>query len=369
VQGSSEPARLRRAQDALAWGGDMSDWQETEFGHRLRHASPGSPEELAEIVRESELVITPNHSTSYWVHPTPAKAVFECDSLPAMIEAYCEHSANSVDYINSLERQLQHSRTLAESTSRLSITVLYLDGLHKAPFWNESDQILTYRPPDSNAATWIEEPDAQRSCIPHSDYFQSPPWVYTPCLNPVESILFDFPNVYESCYGSWRDWLVEAKVILANGELVKFGAKVVKNVSGFDLAKLLIGSRGTWCIPYEVTIRTSSTDACKKESNIVLNGSPDGRSANWIQRIKRTDLAEAVKVGGAAVIAHDSVNGTIWAETSEPLKRFEGDWLIRRDAFEQNLSIENPTQIALMKRTKQIFDPTNKLNPGEFGFI
>ena len=29
----------------------------------------------------------------------------------------------------------------------------------------------------------------------------------------------------------------------------------------------------------------------------------------------------------------------------------------------------SPQTQALMRRTKQLFDPTNKLNPGEFGFI
>ena len=46
-------------------------------------------------------------------------------------------------------------------------------------------------------------------------------------------------------YGTARDWVIATTLINDEGCVVKAGAKVVKNVSGYDLNKLYIGSRGT----------------------------------------------------------------------------------------------------------------------------
>ncbi len=46
-------------------------------------------------------------------------------------------------------------------------------------------------------------------------------------------------------YGTVREHLIGIKVALADGTLIKAGGKVVKNVAGYDLCKLFIGSRGT----------------------------------------------------------------------------------------------------------------------------
>src|SRR5436309_3503628 len=46
-------------------------------------------------------------------------------------------------------------------------------------------------------------------------------------------------------WGTIRDYLIGIKVALADGRIIKSGGKVVKNVAGYDLAKLFIGSRGT----------------------------------------------------------------------------------------------------------------------------
>ena len=60
-----------------------------------------------------------------------------------------------------------------------------------------------------------------------------------------------------SSYGSVRDLVIGAKMILASGEQIKAGGKVVKNVAGYDLCKLLVGSLGTLGIITEVTLRVA----------------------------------------------------------------------------------------------------------------
>ncbi len=46
-------------------------------------------------------------------------------------------------------------------------------------------------------------------------------------------------------YGGLRDYCTGVRFVTADGKMAKAGAKVVKNVAGYDLMKLLIGSFGT----------------------------------------------------------------------------------------------------------------------------
>jgi FAD/FMN-containing dehydrogenase len=104
---------------------------------------------------------------------------------------------------------------------------------------------------------------------------------------------------------SWRDWVTRTEMVLADGTQVVSGANVVKSVSGFDLHKLMIGARGTLGIVTQLTLRI------------------------------------------------------------RPIQPFSGE---NRSDFPDVGSI-TPTVRKLMIRTKDIFDPARKLNPGEFGFI
>ena len=56
-------------------------------------------------------------------------------------------------------------------------------------------------------------------------------------------------------YGAPRDLVTGLHAVLSDGRLVKSGAKVVKNVAGYDLNKLFIGSFGTLGMITEVTVR------------------------------------------------------------------------------------------------------------------
>jgi FAD/FMN-containing dehydrogenase len=56
-------------------------------------------------------------------------------------------------------------------------------------------------------------------------------------------------------YGTIRDYVIGLKVALADGRLISCGGKVVKNVAGYDLAKLFIGSRGSLGVIVEATFK------------------------------------------------------------------------------------------------------------------
>ena len=56
-------------------------------------------------------------------------------------------------------------------------------------------------------------------------------------------------------YGGIRDFLLGVCFIDSQGQIVRGGGKVVKNVAGFDLPKLMIGSRGSLGVLVELTFK------------------------------------------------------------------------------------------------------------------
>lgn len=56
-------------------------------------------------------------------------------------------------------------------------------------------------------------------------------------------------------YGSLRDLIIGVSLVRADGALAKGGGKVVKNVAGFDLPKMMVGSLGTLGLVATATFR------------------------------------------------------------------------------------------------------------------
>lgn len=59
-------------------------------------------------------------------------------------------------------------------------------------------------------------------------------------------------------YGGVRDLLLGVRVALPDGAHVHFGGRVVKNVAGYDMNKLFIGSLGTFGVVLETTYRLAA---------------------------------------------------------------------------------------------------------------
>ncbi len=74
-------------------------------------------------------------------------------------------------------------------------------------------------------------------------------------------------------YNSVRDMVLGIEFVRSDGELVKAGGRVVKNVAGYDLMKLLTGSYGTLGILTQVTLRLYPNQ--ESSQTLFLSGDSD----------------------------------------------------------------------------------------------
>lgn len=65
-------------------------------------------------------------------------------------------------------------------------------------------------------------------------------------------------------YGTTKDYVIGLEAVLANGEIIRTGGKLMKDVAGYDLTKLLVGSEGTLAIITEATVKLIPPPKFKK---------------------------------------------------------------------------------------------------------
>lgn len=193
--------------------------------------------------------------------------------------------------------------------------------------------------------------------------------------------------------GRLRASVLQVRYVSAEGRLVTAGGPTVKNVTGFDLPRLLTGSLGTLGLIGELILRTNpipavsrwlrSSDADQRASlraalrpSVVLW---DGGSV-WVQleghaedvELQHRSLAsigsfeevegppalpahrwsleptalESLTGGSAGQFVASIGVGTVWASVPQPRRQLPAD------------------VVALSERVKATFDPTGRLNPG-----
>jgi len=197
--------------------------------------------------------------------------------------------------------------------------------------------------------------------------------------------------------GRVRDALLQVRYVSAEGEIVTGGGPTVKNVTGYDLPRLLVGSLGTLGLLGEVTLRTNpipavsrwyraegadpfrARDVLYRPSAVLFDG-----TASWVLCEGHADDVEAAR---RALVCTPEVGGR-WEECGdapalpphrwsfrpadlrrldrEPLGAFvasvgTGTVFASRTAPARPLP---PALAALSARVKREFDPGGRLNPG-----
>lgn len=192
-------------------------------------------------------------------------------------------------------------------------------------------------------------------------------------------------------YGHVRDLVLQTRHVDASGKVVTAGGPTVKNVSGYDLARLLVGSLGTLGLLAEVILRTLPVPAASQW--LTGDGDPfaafdllyrpssilwDGRRTWILLEGDPADVAaEASKLESAGFSPSDgppTIPGR-GRESRTPSELRElagspGEWiaevgigLVHRDE-PVPAALVSSTNAALMAQLKQRLDPDDRLNPG-----
>ncbi|MFK7801795.1 MAG: FAD-binding protein [Anaerolineae bacterium] len=114
-------------------------------------------------------------------------------------------------------------------------------------------------------------------------------------------------------YGGVRDFILGIRFVDGQGNIIRGGGKVVKNASGFDLPKFMVGSLGRYGILTEVTLKVFPKPAAYRtlelefaslqdalDCTFALANQPFEMDALDFQRVKRDEPATKcwVRLGG-----------------------------------------------------------------------
>ena len=192
-------------------------------------------------------------------------------------------------------------------------------------------------------------------------------------------------------YGHVRDLVLQTRHVDASGKVVTAGGPTVKNVSGYDLPRLLVGSLGTLGLLAEVILRTlpmppaaqwlegdgdpfAAFDLLYRPSSVLWNG-----SHTWIllegdpsDVAAETAKVEPLGFGPAASGPHVPAGGRESMRPSDlrALVGTGGEWLaevgvgLLHRAEPVDARTVAPANAALMTELKQKLDPAGRLNPG-----
>jgi glycolate oxidase FAD binding subunit len=97
-----------------------------------------------------------------------------------------------------------------------------------------------------------------------------------------------------SAYGTPRDNLLGCEVVTGVGDVVRAGGRVVKNVAGFDLVRLMTGAWGTLGVITEVTVRLRARPQLDRTLAVAFEGNDEQAgddAARWLRATPYRPLA------------------------------------------------------------------------------
>jgi glycolate oxidase len=93
-------------------------------------------------------------------------------------------------------------------------------------------------------------------------------------------------------YGTTRDYLLGLEVVLPSGQVIQTGSRTAKNVTGYDLTRLLCGSEGTLGIVTKITVRLLPKPESKRALQAIF---PDlGRAGETVARIMGAGITPSI---------------------------------------------------------------------------
>ncbi len=185
-------------------------------------------------------------------------------------------------------------------------------------------------------------------------------------------------------YGPVRDTVLEVRYVDADGHVIKAGGPTVKNVSGFDLARLMVGSLGTLGVIAEVVLRTRPVPAASRwlagEADPfalvrALHGPAavlwDGTTTWVLLEGEPHDVDRQAQLSGLAdTDGPPPLPPHRWSLRPSDLRALDGAFVAQvgvGTVFRHEAQPARPVDAAarvIHRRIKALFDPTGRLAPG-----
>lgn len=184
--------------------------------------------------------------------------------------------------------------------------------------------------------------------------------------------------------GRPRDIALGIEFVDGTGTVIRAGGQVVKNVAGFDLTRLLVGSFGSLGVITEVSVRLRAKPAVDVTWCVTVEGSDAAARLEGIRRRTITPFAcEVLSTGAATTLglpAHSALvrfggNAALVAEARAQMNRVGrvrdvdvAVWTRYRalDPYPRQID-SRPFSGSVARRIKERFDPAGIMNPGVFG--
>lgn len=205
------------------------------------------------------------------------------------------------------------------------------------------DRIVDYSPDELvlTAQPGVRIADLEKLCAGRGQMlaFEPPRWTRLlasrgePTLGGVVAANLSGPRRIRA--GAARDHLLGFAGVSGRGEVFKAGGKVVKNVTGYDLMKLMAGSWGTLAVFTELTIKV--LPAPRTELTLLLFGLADVRASEAM----RAALNGPFEVSGAAHLP-------TFAARSRPLKAEMPVTALRLEGFEASVEARAQALVAAL---------------------
>jgi glycolate oxidase FAD binding subunit len=117
--------------------------------------------------------------------------------------------------------------------------------------------IIAYEPSElvitARCGTRLSEVDAALAASGQALAFEPPAFGADPTVGGVIAAGLSGPR--RPYAGAARDFVLGTRLLTAEGELLRFGGQVIKNVAGFDVSRLLCGSLGILGVITEVSLK------------------------------------------------------------------------------------------------------------------
>lgn len=186
-------------------------------------------------------------------------------------------------------------------------------------------------------------------------------------------------------YGAVRDAVLQIRYVSAAGEIVTAGGPTVKNVSGFDLCRLLVGSRGTLGFLGDVILRTRpraryeqwfagpvAPDEVMRCLYRPVSVLWDGARSWVLLEGDERDIADQVRPLALDAVAGPPPrpNGGRWSIPPGEWSTLTGRYLVEIGVGVVHHESPAPPRVVapelreLHRRIKERFDPSGRLNPG-----